>query len=132
MRSEFDYEPDDRRSATTEHLSKEATVHSLAYDEPGAQLELFTETLVPVSTAGIIREALLTTVVHPTGPTLCRLRLLVNYGDARALNLAFPAEYRPDADSPRRRGGHSDSIGIRRVDSVFRGDSRVEIEHNRR
>ena len=42
------------------------------------RLEVFTEPLTATETAGIVREALLTTSVDPRGTFLNRLRLLVN------------------------------------------------------
>ena len=67
-----------------------ASVDSFAYTEPGGRLELFTEPLTASGTAGIVREALLTTFVDPTGTFVNRLRMLVNHGEARSLDLVMP------------------------------------------
>ncbi len=75
---------DDRSLSQISHTS------TYAYDNPGCQLDLFTEPLAPLRTAGIVREALLTTVVDPAGTTLNRLRLLVHFGEAHSLDLVPP------------------------------------------
>jgi len=72
--------------------AKGTMVHALAYDEPGGQLELITEPLTPLHSAGIIREALLTTAVDPKGTTLNRLRLLVYSGEAHSLDFVLPPD----------------------------------------
>jgi len=93
---------DDRSSA------KKVIVHAFSYDQPGGQLELFTEPLAPLHTAGIIREALLTTAVDPKGTTLNRLRLLVHSGEAHSLDLVPP----PDLSLVRVRRDGSDVAPI--------------------
>ena len=72
--------------------AKRALIHAFSYDQPGGRLELITEPLVSLHTAGIIRDALLTTVVDPKGTTLNRLRLLVHSGDAHSLDLVPPPD----------------------------------------
>ena len=67
-----------------------ALVDAFAYSEPGGRLELFTEPLVAPESAGFVREALLTTSVDPKGTLLNRLRMLVNHGEARSLDLVIP------------------------------------------
>jgi hypothetical protein len=87
---------------------KKTIVHALGYDAPGGQLELVTEKLAPLSAAGVIREALLTTVVDPKGTTLNRLCLLVHSGEARSLDVVP----RPDMSLVRIRRDGSDVIPI--------------------
>jgi hypothetical protein len=87
---------------------KRAAVHALAYDDPDVRLELVTEPLTPVRAAGIIREALLTTVVDPKGTTLNRLRLLVRAGEAHSLDLVT----RPDISLVRIRRDGSDVVPV--------------------
>jgi len=87
---------------------KRTMVHALAYDEPGCQLELFTETLAPLHTPGIIREAHLTTAVDSKGTTLNRLRLLVHSGEAHSLDFVSP----PDLSLVRVRRDGSDVAPI--------------------
>jgi hypothetical protein len=71
---------DDREVART------GTVDAFAYADPGGRLEVVTEPLTSPAAAGIIREALLTTSVDRAGPSVNRLRLMVNVGEARALD----------------------------------------------
>jgi hypothetical protein len=87
--------PRDRDAATgvwdERSASRRTVAAALAYDEPGCQLELVTEPLSPLHAKGIIREALLTTVVDPRGTTVNRLRLLVHAGIERSLDLVTRA-----------------------------------------
>jgi hypothetical protein len=88
--------------------ASKATVCALAYDEPGGQLDLITEQLVPFYPAGIVRDAVLTTVVDPKGTTLNRLRLLVHSGDGRAVDIVP----RPDMTLVHIRRDGSDVVPI--------------------
>ena len=70
---------------------KSAPVDAFAYTESGGRLELFTEPLMASEPPGFVREAVLTTSVDPKGTLMNRLRMLVNHGEARALDLVMPA-----------------------------------------
>jgi hypothetical protein len=70
--------------------AKAGTIEAFAYSEPGSRLEVFTEPLAATETAGIIREALLTTSIDPNGTLLYRLRLLVNVVEAGSLDFSMP------------------------------------------
>jgi hypothetical protein len=70
--------------------AKHVNNHVFAYKDSNSRLELFTEPRAPSNTVGIIREALLTTLVDQKGTSLNRLRLLVHLGEARALDLVLP------------------------------------------
>ena len=110
---------------------REGTVHSFSYDEPGVQLDLFAEKLVPVSTAGVIREA----PADDGGPSErfdpVSSPVAGQFWRCSRTQSDRSSPVRSGTDPPRWRGRRSDSIGIGLVDSIFRGDSRVEIEHNR-
>ncbi len=69
---------------------KNAPVDAFAYTEPGGRLELFTEPLMVSEPQGVVREALLTTSIDSKGTYLNRLRMLVNHGEARSLDLVMP------------------------------------------
>ena len=77
-------------AAKTECSAKSTTVEAFSYTEPGSRLELFTEPLVASGITGIVREAILTTLVDHEGTLLNRLRLFVNLGEARSLDFAMP------------------------------------------
>ncbi len=68
----------------------ERTVQAFSYPEPGARLELETESLEAAPMPGVVREALLTTRVDPRGRTLNRLRLVTEVEGARPLLLDLP------------------------------------------
>jgi hypothetical protein len=70
---------------------KNAQVDAFAYNEPGGRLELFSEPLMASEPPGFVREALLTTSVDPKGTLLNRLRMVVNHGEARSLDLVMPS-----------------------------------------
>ena len=70
---------------------KTAVIDAYAFTGPGGRLELFTLPLAASEPAGIVREAILTTSVDPKGTSLNRLRLLVNLGAARTLDLVMPS-----------------------------------------
>jgi hypothetical protein len=65
-------------------------VHAFSYTEPGAQLELVTEPLVPSPMPGVVHGAVLTTSVDVRGRLLNRLRLLVQFDQNRSLDLVMP------------------------------------------
>ena len=71
---------------------KGPNLYTYSYSNTGCQLDIVTEPLAPLHTVGIVREALLTTVVDPAGTTLNRLRLLVHSGEAHSLDLVLPPE----------------------------------------
>jgi hypothetical protein len=71
-------------------LSRGMTVEAFSYTEPGSRLELFTEPLEPSGITGIVREAILSTLVYLEGQLLNRLRLVVNLGEARSLEFVVP------------------------------------------
>ncbi len=73
-------------------LAKNATVEAFSYSEPGSRLELYTEPLLAPATTGIVREAILTTLVDHKGTLLNRLRLFVNLAEARSLKFDLPRE----------------------------------------
>jgi hypothetical protein len=66
--------------------------HALAYTEPGGKLDLITEDLIESRPTGIIRDACLTTVLHPSSPWQSRVRLLVQADLNRELRFTLPAE----------------------------------------
>ena len=70
---------------------KNAQVDAFAYTERGGRLELFTEPLMKSEPPGFVREALLTTSIDPKGTFVNRLRMLVNHGEARSLDLVMPS-----------------------------------------
>jgi hypothetical protein len=72
---------------------KRTIAHAFSYSRAAGQLELATEPLAPLHTAGIIRDALLVTVVDPKGTRLNRLRLLVQPGEAHSLELVPPSNF---------------------------------------
>ena len=73
-------------------IAKNATIEAFSYSEPGSLLELYTEPLLASETTGIVREAILTTLVDPKGTLLNRLRLFVNLREARSLKFDMPHE----------------------------------------
>ena len=73
-------------------IAKNATIEAFSYSEPGSLLELYTEPLLASETTGIVREAILTTLVDPKGTLLNRLRLFVNLREARSLKFEVPHE----------------------------------------
>ena len=76
-----------------DHQSDSAKgAHAFAFNEAGARLELFTEPLEGLAEGGVVREALLATLIDPSGTALHRLRLLVHSGDARWLDLVLPPD----------------------------------------
>ena len=112
--------------------AKNAPVDAFAYTEPGGRLELFTEPLMASEPAGIVREAMLTTSVDPKGTLLNRLRMLVNHGEARSLDLVMPRGL--TLVRVRRDGADVDSDPVaggpfHTPDGVGPG---IEIEHDRR
>jgi len=68
--------------------------HAFTYTEPGGKLELSTEELVQSPGAGIIRDACLTTILHPSGPWVNRLRLLLHAEQLGKLEFTLPADSR--------------------------------------
>jgi hypothetical protein len=87
---EFDRGLDDDGESRTELLPKNnITKHLFGYNEPSARLELFTEPFAASRPPGIIRDALLSTLVSLNGATVNRLRLLVHSGEARSLELSL-------------------------------------------
>ena len=78
------------RNSDEKAPGKSAPVDAFAYTESGGRLELFTEPLLASEPPGFVREALLTTSVDPGGTLLNRLRMLVNHGEARSLDLVMP------------------------------------------
>ena len=76
------------REETT--AGKKADVDAFAYTEPAGRLEFFTEPLIAVVPPGFVREALLTTSVDPNGTLLNRLRMQLNHGEVRSLDLVLP------------------------------------------
>ena len=89
---------------------KKGLVDAFAYTEAGGRLELFTEPLTGPETAGIVREALLTTSVDPKGTLLNRLRLLVNIGERSSLDLVMPPGLDAGSCSSRWSGRHADPV----------------------
>ena len=73
-------------------LSKSTTVEAFSYTEPGSRLELFAEPLEQSGITGIVREAILSTLVDHEGKLLNRLRLVVNLGEARSLDFVLPRD----------------------------------------
>ena len=69
---------------------KRAMIDAFSYSTPGGRLELVTEPVSATATTGVVREAFLTTLVDSKGPLLNRLRMLVNHGELRSLDLALP------------------------------------------
>ena len=69
-----------------------AVAHAFTYTEPGGSVELSTEELLPSPRTGLIRDAYLTTVLHESGPSLYRLRLLVHAELSRELRFSMPGE----------------------------------------
>ncbi len=65
-------------------------VDGFTYTEAAGTLELFTEELKPKASGGVIREAQLTTLLHPQGCWPSRLRLLVHAEEPRELALSLP------------------------------------------
>ncbi len=68
--------------------------HAFTYTEPGGRLDLSTEDLMPGPEMGIIRDACLTTVLHPNGPWLNRLRLLLHADRLADLRFTMPVDSR--------------------------------------
>lgn len=66
------------------------SVQAFSYPEPGARLELTTESLEPAPITGVVRDALLTTWVDPRGRTLNRLCLAAELDGAASLALDLP------------------------------------------
>ncbi len=86
---EPDLEP--LNASTDDPSSYKNANHALfEYNKAGCRLELATEPLAAASLPGVIREALLTTLVDPKGTTVNRLRLVVHPGEARSLELGIP------------------------------------------
>ena len=77
-------------SADDRSSYKNANHALFEYNKAGCRLELATEPLAAASLPGVIREALLTTLVDPKGTTVNRLRLVVHPGEARSLELGIP------------------------------------------
>ncbi len=70
--------------------ARDGTFYAFSYSEPAGKIELFTERLEPVRSAGVIREAFLTTAIDPADAALSRLRLLIAVGEQHSLELALP------------------------------------------
>ena len=66
--------------------------HAFTYSEPGGNLQLSTEELLPGLEAGMIRDVCLTTILHPNGPWLNRLRLLLHAEQRADLEFTMPPD----------------------------------------
>ncbi len=71
--------------------SRNADLQSFTYTEPSSRLDLATQSLTQVPLEGTIQEAVLTTTARPGARSLNRLRLLVQAGEASALQIKAPA-----------------------------------------
>lgn len=65
-------------------------IDAFTYTEEGGRLELVTAPLMSSGIVGLVREAVLTTSVDFNGTLLNRLRMLVNHGESRSLDLLIP------------------------------------------
>ncbi len=74
---------------TSRSAEAHAAIEAFAYGEAGARLLLNTDRLMPVPSAGIVREALLTTSLDAGQASLNRLRLVVGIGQERSLVLGL-------------------------------------------
>ncbi len=68
--------------------------HAFTYTEPEGKLELSTEELLQTPELGIMRDVCLTTILHPGGPWLNRLRLLLHAEQLEDLRCTMPADTR--------------------------------------
>jgi hypothetical protein len=71
---------------------KNAVRHSFSYAEPTGRLELATQSLTQYPLEGIIQEAVLTTTARPGSRSINRLRLMIQLGEARALQIKTPID----------------------------------------
>ena len=69
----------------------ELLAHAFFFTEPGGALNLTTEELVQGPEMGLIRDACLTTLLHPRGPWLNRLRLLFHAENTGVLRFTLPS-----------------------------------------
>ncbi len=65
--------------------------HAFFFTEPGVGLSLTTEELVQRPETGLIRDACLTSLLHPRGPRLNRLRLLLHAEKIGELRFTLPS-----------------------------------------
>ena len=70
---------------------RDILAHAFYLTEPGGSLNLHTEELVQVPQAGLVRDACLTSLLHPRGPWLHRLRMMLHAEKSGELRLALPA-----------------------------------------
>jgi hypothetical protein len=87
-----DRQPDQSVGAAEERGYQLA--HAFTLTEPGGRLELTTEELSENREAAPIRDACLTTVLHPSGPWLNRLRLFLRAEKPVDLSFTMPAQTR--------------------------------------
>ncbi|MBV8126359.1 MAG: hypothetical protein JO114_01695 [Planctomycetaceae bacterium] len=90
------WQPEPRSDPAGQGASERAylVAHAFTYTEPGGKLELNTEELLQSLEAGIIRDVCLTTILHPSGPWLNRLRLLLHAEQPADLEFTMPADSR--------------------------------------
>ena len=86
-------------ASTTDFLA-----HAFFFTEPGGSLTLTTEELVQSPPTGLIRDACLTSLLHPRGPWVNRLRLLLHAEKTGELRFTLPASASLLQDPARRRG----------------------------
>jgi len=88
------WQPEPRPEAAGQGTPERAYLiaHAFTYSEPGGKLELSTEELLPSPEVGIIRDVCLTTILHPSGPWLNRLRLLLHAEQLADLEFTMPAD----------------------------------------
>lgn len=86
----WDREAGEASGGTPPQVSQ-SPAHAFTYSGPGS-LVLTTEELTSGREDGVIRDASLTTVLHPQGPSINRLRLLLGSDRLEALRLSMPPE----------------------------------------
>ncbi len=94
----FETAPADNPIDTALELETEAVdtstpgriTHAYSYGRPGGRLEVAAERLTPLEGAGIVRQALLFTIVDADGRSIHRLRLVASLRSSRALVLKPP------------------------------------------
>ena len=90
------WQPEPRPDPAGQGASERACLvaHAFTYTEPGGKLELSTEELVQSLEVVIIRDVCLTSLLHPSGPWLNRLRLLLHAEKPADLQFTLPTDSR--------------------------------------
>ncbi|MGA9922826.1 MAG: hypothetical protein WBQ29_05435 [Isosphaeraceae bacterium] len=90
------WQPEPRPDPAGQGASDRACLvaHAFTYTEPGGKLELSTEELLQSLEVVIIRDVCLTTILHPSGPWLNRLRLLLHAEQPADLEFTMPTDSR--------------------------------------